>query len=97
MEDDQPSLENITRLTLSRLLPQCYGRTGFLLGLIVLALKIFLSRVCEIIEYSHHETKLSTADDEMWQMILKFLLQLNISEIKPFPRVNMDFSRISKS
>ena len=86
MEDKQPSLENITRLTLSRLLPQCYDRTGFLLGPIILALKIFLSRVCEIIEYNHHETEISTVDDELGQMILKFLLQLKISEIKPFPR-----------
>ena len=46
MVDEQPTLESITRLTLSRLLPQCYDCTGFLLGPIILALKIFLSRVC---------------------------------------------------
>ena len=86
MDDKQPSLENITRLTLSTLLPQCYDRTGFLLGPIILALKIFLSRVCEIIEYNHHETEISKVDDELGHMILKFLLQLKVSDIMPFPR-----------
>ena len=53
---------------------------------------IYSSPVCEIIEYNHHETEISTVDDEFGQMILKFLLQLKISEIKPFPRawVKMD-------
>ena len=94
MEDEQPSLENITRSTLSRLLPQCYDRTGFLLGPIILALKIFLSCVCEIIDYNHHETKISTVDDEFGHMILKFILHLSINEMKPFPRawVKMDYN-----
>ena len=36
-----------------------------MLGPIILALNIFLSRVCEIIEYNHHETEISAvgADD----------------------------------
>ena len=73
MDDEQPSLENITRLTLSRLLSQCYDKTGFLLGPIILVLKTFLSRVCEIIDYNHHETTISTVDDELGNMVLKFL------------------------
>ena len=81
-------------LILSKLLPQCYDRTGFLLGPIILALKIFLSRVCEIIDYSHHETTIAKVDEELGNMILKFLSQLKISQIKPFPRawVKMDFN-----
>ena len=86
MEDEQPALENIKGLTLSRLLPQCYDRTGFLLGPIILALKIFLSPVCEIIDYSHHEKTISTGDDKLGKNMLKFLLQLNINQIKSSPR-----------
>ena len=72
--------DNITRLTLSRLLPQCYDRTGFLLGPIILVLEDIFILVCEIIEYNHYETEIFTVDDDLGQMILEFLLQLKISK-----------------
>ena len=49
--DKDPEIGEITRLTLSRILPQTYDRSGFLLGPIILCLKIFLSRACELISY----------------------------------------------
>ena len=86
IEEEQPKITDITRLTLSRLLPQAYDRANFLLGPIILGLKIYLSRVCELISYNNHEEPIVQKDEELATKIHNFICNLKIRNILPFQR-----------
>ena len=48
--------------------------------------KNFLSRACELISYESHKKPLVEVDYEFAHLVLKFLRNLKIPDIKPFPR-----------
>ena len=62
LHDDPPKLEQIIKLSLSRILPQSVDHPGFLWGPIVVFLKIVLSRAYEVIDFSNHVKPLVEVD-----------------------------------
>ena len=54
--DTDPEIGEITRLTISRILPQTYDRSGFLLGPLILCLKIFYQGHVNLYHTSHTKT-----------------------------------------
>ena len=79
---------NITRHIVARLSAQVYDRLGRALGIMMVSIKILLSRTCEVVPgIGMMNTELYALDQELVELIVKLLKNIrNVSSIRPFPR-----------
>ena len=87
LKDYDLKKEEISRLTLSRILPQAFDRCQFMLGPVILSMKILLSKVCEVVPVKDHKKPIMDFDEDLASTIHQFLMNLKrIDTIQPFRR-----------
>merc|ERR1711954_118712 len=87
MTEEEILNQPITRLTFLRLTAQSYNRMQDILGPLLISVKAFASRSCELATVNEMEMDLNERDSEFVKTAKTFILNLRkVGEIKPFQR-----------
>ena len=84
----QEFMRNITRHIVACLSALVYDHLGRAFGIMMVSIKILLSRTCEVVPgIGMMNTELYALDQELVELIVKLLKNIrNVSFIRPFPR-----------
>ena len=85
--DDKISMTDISRLTLSRRVPQLYDPLGAHLGILKAQGKMLLSRSCQLADLHQLQTPLIELDPDFGHLVFKWIIELKgITKLKPRQR-----------